>query len=260
MVSLYSLFIRHVKNYFRYLFATVLLYIRPASCLETVPLTRRQGPSNHSYIKEMAASASQVSILIIDNDAATQGALQQVFDSEGWQVQVVPSPSEAMAELARGHWTLVLVSVGLANIKGPLFSTLREIAHADASNDDGTGRLRVLFLIPKLAARWAQPALERERLPYALKPFHLHDFLEKVSDLLLEAQAISEPIRSVRSAQSGKEHRPTERRSGRERRRVQMFASRDDYMMTEEEIAEYEKQEEEERKKREEEAKKREVL
>lgn len=236
------------------------LYIRPASQLETIRFTHSKGRSNHNYIKKMPASASQVSILIIDNDAATQGALQHVFDSEGWQVQVVPSPSEALSELARGHWTLVLVNVALANIKGTLFSTLREIAHAEANTGDGAGRLRVLFLIPKLAARWAQPALEREGLPYALKPFHLHDFLEKVSDLLLEAQAISEPIRSVRGSQLSKERRTKEHRSGRERRRGQMFASRDDYMMTEEEIAEYEKQEEEEQKKREEEAKKREML
>jgi DNA-binding response OmpR family regulator len=204
--------------------------------------------------------ASDVRILILDDDAATQTALQQVFDSEGWQVEVLSSPSEAMVELAHGHWTLVLVNVALANITGPVFSTLREIAHADASTREGARRLRVLFMIPRLAARWAQPVLERERLPYALKPFHLHDFLEKVSDLLLEAQAISEPIRSVRAAQPGKERRPKERRASRERRHVQMFASRDDYMMTEEEIAEYERQEEEERKKREQEAKKREVL
>jgi DNA-binding response OmpR family regulator len=208
----------------------------------------------------MPAAASEVSILILDNDTPTQNALQQVFDSEGWHVQVVSVPDEAMAELARGHWTLVLVNVALAKVSGPLFTTLRELAHAEASTEDGAGRLRVLFMVPRMAARWAQPVLERERLPYAIKPFHLHDFLEKVSDLLLEAQAIQEPIRSVRAIAAGKERRQKARRQDRERRHGQMFASRDDYMMTEEEIEEYERQEEEERKKREEKAKKREVL
>jgi DNA-binding response OmpR family regulator len=204
----------------------------------------------------MAASGSEVSILIIDNDAASQNALQQVFDSEGWRVQVVSVPSDAMTELARGHWTLVLTNVGLANVTGPLFTTLRELAHAEAEPENGSGRLRVLFMVPKMAARWAQPVLERERLPYVLKPFHLHDFLEKVSDLLLEADAISEPIRSVKAAAPRKDRRQKERRPGH----GQMFASRDDYSMTEEEIAEFERQEEEERKKRQEEEKKREVL
>ncbi|HEV2491257.1 MAG TPA: response regulator [Candidatus Acidoferrales bacterium] len=204
----------------------------------------------------MAASGSDVSILIIDNDAASQSALQQVFDSEGWRVQVVSIPSEAMTELARGHWTLVLTNVGLASVTGPLFTTLRELAHAEADPVSASGKLRVLFMVPKMAARWAQPALERERLPYVLKPFHLHDFLEKVSDLLLEAEAISQPIRSVKAGAQRKERRLKERRPGK----GQMFASRDDYVMTEEELAEFERQEEEDRKKRQEEEKKREVL
>jgi PleD family two-component response regulator len=204
----------------------------------------------------MAASANEVSILIIDNDAASQSALQQVFDSEGWRVHVVSIPSDAMKELATGHWTLVLVNVGLANVTGPLYTTLRILAHAASDPSDGSGRLRVLFMVPKMAARWAQPVLERDRLPYVLKPFHLHDFLEKVSDLLMEADAIAHPICSVKAVAPRKERRQKERRNGH----GQMFASRDDYVMTEEEIADFERQEEEERKKRQEEEKKREML
>jgi len=33
-------------------------------------------------------------------------------------------------------------------------------------------------------------ALEANRLPYVVRPYHLHDFLEKVSDLLVEVKAI----------------------------------------------------------------------
>jgi DNA-binding NtrC family response regulator len=204
----------------------------------------------------VAAPENEVSILILDNEAATQSALQQVFDSEGWRVQVVSNPAEAMAELAREHWTLVLVNVALANVNGPLYSTLRELAHADAVSVDGSIPLRVLFMTPKMAVKWAQPALEKDRLPYVLKPFHLHDFLEKVSDLLLEVSAISEPIRSVKSAAPRRERRRRELRPTH----GQMFASRDDYVMTEEELAEYERQEEEERKKRQEAEKRREML
>lgn len=202
---------------------------------------------------------SDINILIIDDDSASQHALQQVFDSEGWRVSVVPIPSEAMRELARGRWTLVVVNVALADVTGPLFATLKTLAQAEADPSSGQRLLRVLFLIPRLATRWAQPVLEREGLPYAMKPIHLHDFLEKVSDLLIEAKAIPQPIQGTRLA-PGKERRQRDRRSGADRRRGQMFASREDYMMTEEEIAEFEKQEAEERKKRHEEEKKRDVL
>lgn len=198
---------------------------------------------------------SDVNILIIDDDSASQHALQHVFDAEGWRVSVVPIPSEAMRELARGRWALVVVNVALADLTGPLFTTLKALAHTEADSRGKQRLLRVLFLVPALAARWAQPVLEREGLPFVGKPFHLHDFLEKVSDLLMEAKAIEQPIRDTRLP-AARERRQRDRRSGADRRRGQMFASREDYMMTEEEIADFEKQEEQERKRRQEDAKK----
>lgn len=206
----------------------------------------------------MATDAGDVNVLIIDDDSATQHALQHVFDSEGWHVSVVPIPSEAMRELARGRWTLVVVNVALADLTGPLFTTLKTLAQAEAAPDQEQRLLRVLFLVPTLATRWAQPVLEREGLPFVGKPFHLHDFLQKVSDLLIEAKAIPQPIRDTRLP-AIKERRQRDRRSA-DRGHGQMFASREDYMMTEEEIADYERQEEDARKKRQENEKRRDVL
>jgi PleD family two-component response regulator len=191
---------------------------------------------------------SDVRILILDDDAESQLALRHILDSEGWQVKVVPLLSQGMAELASGDWTLVLANVALTDLESAAFETLQELAKADVAGP-GRKRVRVLFLVPMLVAKLAQPALERDGLPYVLKPFHLHDLLQKVSDLLLEAQAIAHPIRRMmREAQ--KERRKKERRAARDRKQPVMFASRKDYQMTEEEIAEYERQEEEERKKR----------
>ena len=202
---------------------------------------------------------SEVRILIVDDDEASQHALQQVLDSEGWRVRVVPFASEALRELARGHWTLVIVNIALADITGPLFTTLKELAQVVLDPDAAQNGLHVLFLVPLLAARWARPVLDKERLPYAMKPLNLNDFLEKVSDLLLETGAIAQPIRDVSVLAVNKERRQKDR-AGRDRRNGKMFASREDYMMTDEEIADYEKQEEEERKKSKEEEKKREML
>lgn len=195
-----------------------------------------------------AWASRDVSILIIDDDLHSQSALQQVLDSEGWRVSVVPLPGDALKELARRDWTLVIVNVALSGLDGPLYTTLKELALAPAA-EAGHTRVRVLFLVPELAAATAQPALERQRLPYTHKPFHLHDFLEKVSDLLLDAQAISCPIRRMRGEFTARERRQKERRSAQDRRETEMFAAREDYALTEEEIAEYEKEEEEKRKK-----------
>ena len=190
----------------------------------------------------------QVGILIIDDDPASQTALRQILDSEGWRVRTVPGANQALAELASGNWTLAVVNVALTGLDGPLFSTLKELAQA-APFEAGHMRVRVLFLVPEEVAIEAQPALERERLPYALKPVHLHDFLERVSDLLLEAQVIRSPIRRVRYEQKAESPRSRPHPS-REHRDTSMFASRQDYLMSEEEIAEFENKEKEERKKK----------
>jgi CheY-like chemotaxis protein len=217
---------------------------------------------------------AEVGILIIDDDIVSQRALKNVLDSEGWRVRIVPLASHALPELATGTWSLVIVNVALTDVRGPVFATLKELAQTEPNSpirgaeESGNGeapapppppkRIRVLFLVPLLAARAAQPILEQEGLPYSLKPYHLHDFLEKVSELLLEAGAISDPIRCMQDFSGHKKRQRTH--SARNSRRGAMFASREDYQMTEEEMAEFERQEEEDRKKREKERHDREHL
>lgn len=193
-----------------------------------------------------APAPSDIGILILDDDEQGQTALWHVLDSEGWRVRVVPLAQDALAELARGNYTLVLVNVAMTGLSGPLFSTLKDLMQS--SPEAGKPRVRVLFVVPQLVAEHAQPLFEREGLPYVLKPFHLHDLLEKVSDLLMEARAIPKPIRRVK-AETHADRRRKDRRTGDDRRRS-MFAARDDYFMTEEEIAEFEKQEAEQNKKK----------
>ncbi len=204
---------------------------------------------------------SEVGILLIDDDVASQRALKLILDSEGWRVRIVPLASQAMSELATGSWDFAIVNVTLLDMAGPVFSTLRELAQAEipapepgVSADEQkprTRRFRVLFLVPLMGSKEVPMILERVGLPYSFKPYHLHDFLQKVSELLLESGAISEPLRSV-SGFDGKKRRrdlryPRDAQGGKK-----MFASREDYQMTEEEMAEYERQEREEaeRKKR----------
>ena len=216
---------------------------------------------------------AEVGILIIDDDIVSQRALKNVLDSEGWRVRIVPVASLALAELASGNWSLVIVNVALIDLRGPLYAILRELAQAEVdaplaeeaaseAAPDGVvavpqRRLRALFLVPSFAAKQVEPLLDRDGLPYSPKPYHLNDFLEKVSELLVEAGAIADPIRSIGGFSSGRKLRRA-RRVARDSRRGAMFASREDYQMTEEELTDWERQEEEERKKREKEQKERE--
>jgi len=179
----------------------------------------------------------KVGILVLDDDAQGSGAVRQILDSEGWRVRIVPDTKLLLAELKTGEWSLVIANVALTGVDGPVFVTLRELSAVSAA--DG-GRIRVLFLVPELTGSQFVGALELGRLPYVVRPYHLHDFLEKVSDLLVEVKAIEAPLRQVRYEFD--DLRKKKKQAGRS---TSMFASRDSYSYTDEELAEYEKQESE---------------
>lgn len=179
----------------------------------------------------------QVGILILDDDDNNQGALRQILDSEGWRMRLLQDPKLLLTELKSGEWSLVIANIALAGVDTPIFVTLRELA--GVSHEEG-GRIRVLYLVPELTGNQYIGALEIARAPYVVRPFHLHDFLEKVSDLLVEVKAIEAPIRQVRYEFGGER-----KRKKQAARSTSMFASRDSYSYSDEEIAEYEKQESE---------------
>jgi DNA-binding response OmpR family regulator len=175
----------------------------------------------------------QVGILILDDDPENQGALKQILDSEGWRVRIVPDLKLFLAELRTGEWSLVIANVTILGTDSPLFTTLRELTNVPA--EDG-GRLRVLYLVPDATGNQYLEALEHAKVPYVLRPFHLHDFLEKVSDLLVEIKAIAAPIRQVRYEFGEMRKKKKKIVSGNS-----MFASRDTFSYSEEELAEYER-------------------
>ena len=184
----------------------------------------------------LPVEAKQVNILVLDQEGPSATALRQVLDSEGWRVRVVSNSNLLLTELKTGEWSLVIANIALLGVDSPGYLTLRELASVPA--EEG-GRLRGLFLVPEMAGSQFVGPLEKARLPYVLRPYHLHDFLEKVGDLLVEVNAIAAPLRQVRYEFGGL------RKKKRQANRNSMFASRDEYSYSEEELAEYEKQESE---------------
>ncbi len=177
----------------------------------------------------------QVGILVLEDDPRNSSVLRQMLDSEGWRVRVVPDVPLLHAELKTTEYSLLIANVSMVGLDSPTFHVLRELAAV--SPDDGA-RIRVLFVIPELGGSATIAQLEAARLPYVCRPFHLHDFLEKVSDLLVEVKAIDDPLRMTRYefGEARKKKKETSRTTS-------MFASRDSYSYSEEELAEYERQE-----------------
>ncbi len=180
---------------------------------------------------------SPVNILVLDEDGPSALALRQVLDSEGWRVRITADRKQLLTELRVGVWSLVIANVDILGLDSPAFLMLRELATVPV--EDG-GRIRCLFLVPEMMGSQFVRQLEQAKLPYVVRPYHLHDFLEKVSDLLVEVKAIDAPLRQVRYEFGGL--RKKKRQAARTN---SMFASRDSYSYTEEELAEYERQESE---------------
>ena len=177
----------------------------------------------------------QVGLLVLEDDAANAAALKQILDSEGWRVRVVSDLPLLHAELKTAEYSLLIANVALIGLESATFHVLKELC--TVPSEEG-GRIRVLFVVPELTGSQFVAALENARLPYVVRPFHLHDFLEKVSDLLVEVKAIEGPLRMTRYEFG--EARKKKKQAGRT---TSMFASRDSYSYTEEELAEYERQE-----------------
>ena len=176
----------------------------------------------------------QVGIIVLDNEPHGASAVKQVLDSEGWRVRVVPEAKMLLSELKSADWSLVVANAAAIDLDSPTFFTLREIATVP---QEAGGRIRALFIIPETAERQFISQIEASRLPYVVRPYHLHDFLEKVSDLLVEIKVIDAPIRLVRREFGA--IRKKKKQAGRN----SMFAARDTFSYTEEEIAEYEREE-----------------
>ena len=181
------------------------------------------------------AAVRQVGLLVLEADAGNSGALKQILDSEGWRVRIVSDLQLLHVELKTGEYSLVIANIEVVGLETPTFHVLKELA---AVSPEEGGRIRVLYVVGELAGSQFVPALEKAKVPYAVRPFHLHDFLEKVSDLLVEVKAIEGPLRMTRY-----EFGEARKKKKQTSRTTSMFASRDSYSYTEEEIAEYEREE-----------------
>lgn len=190
----------------------------------------------------LTATTRQVGLLVLESDPRNAGALKQILDSEGWRVRIVEDLQMLHVELKTAEYSLLIANVALVELNSPTFHVLCELG---AVAPEEGGRIRVLFVVPEMAGSQYVPALEAAKVPYAVRPFHLHDFLEKVSDLLVEVKAIEGPLRMTR-----REFGEARKKKKQNSRTTSMFASRDSYSYTEEELAEYERMEAESSKNR----------
>ena len=97
------------------------------------PPERLTSSSRYTCLSDLweISAVAEVGILVIEDDAVSQGAIKSVLDAEGWRVRVLSTPEQLFAELASGCWSLVIVNVSLLDFDGPLFSILKDLTQAE---------------------------------------------------------------------------------------------------------------------------------
>jgi DNA-binding response OmpR family regulator len=191
----------------------------------------------------------EINILVLEDDSESQSAIQMMMDGEGWKVKILGDPDAAMQELAHGSWALVVANLALADFASPLFQILKELAQAPPV-ENGKSRVRVLFVVTMGDAAQALPVLERAHLPYTMKPYQFNEFIEKVNELLIQAQFLTKTARERGFAFQKRAQTSDSKKGKKATAANSMFASRDEYYYSEEELAEYEREQEEQRKKK----------
>jgi DNA-binding response OmpR family regulator len=191
---------------------------------------------------------TEIRILALEDDPASQAALHTMLDAEDWVIQIVSDVDAMMKELARGSWGLLIAGLDVIGLSGPVFTTLLELAVA-APIEDGRSRIRVLFVIPQDLVTQAIPLLESQHVAYVVKPYQFNDFTEKINDLLVQANLITKTARE-RGFAFDKKQSPRAGKRASKGQSSSMFASREDYHYTDEELAEYEREQETEKKKK----------
>lgn len=178
---------------------------------------------------------SDVRVLIVDDEEPTRNAIVSLLNSEDWVLDLADDPHAALRKLREGPWSLVLASTGVARLESPLFESLKALAEAG-------GPFRVLFLVSVLGGPEVEQRLEQLSLPHTAKPLRVHDFLEQVSELLLHAHIIDQPLRRLHELAAAP--RPLEHRVSPQTQGKAMFATRDAYeAYTEEDLKEFEEEE-----------------
>jgi len=122
----------------------------------------------------------QVGILILDEDAQSQGALNRSSIPMALLVRMVPDTKAfLLADCAPGTVPVYVPCDASHAQRAHWFVTLRSLLTIPCRRRrqaprpvHGSRRRREQYVEP----------LERRKLPEVLRPFHLHDFLEKVSD------------------------------------------------------------------------------
>lgn len=125
-------------------------------------------------------------ILIVDDDAVVRDSLGKWFESEGFDVGVVPGAREALEALAQSRWDVALLDIKMPGVDGV---ELQGRLHTIDSE------LPVIMMTGYASVDTAVKALKQGAYDYITKPFDPDELVHLVSKALEHRQTKQEVLR-----------------------------------------------------------------
>lgn len=125
-----------------------------------------------------------VRVLLVDDEALLLSFLSKVLRVRGFEVGTAAGGAEALAELGRERYDVVVLDQRMPGMDG--IATLERIRDLDA-------RLPVIFLSGLAEMSTAVEAVRRGAVDYLMKPASVDKLCEKIRSSAQQMRALKEP-------------------------------------------------------------------
>ncbi len=127
-------------------------------------------------------------LLIVDDDKVTRDLLREVFEKEGYEINVVNSGEQALSVLAKHSFELILTDIRMLDLDG--LQLLRKIKEIQ--------KQAVVILMTGFGTmEGAIEAIQKGAFDYISKPFRLEDIKAVISRAAEHARFLKEPNSAV---------------------------------------------------------------
>ncbi len=159
----------------------VLVEEPPLQSKETVRPTPGKKPLQKTDQASDTASTDKPSILVIEDDKDTQAMIAHILENSGYLVTVADDGIDAMVQLSRSHFQLILSDVKMPNLDGFKFMEIK--------NQKGI-KAPVIFLTGEVDTEAENKALELGAADFIRKPFEKNVLLLRIKRVLAQTNEV----------------------------------------------------------------------
>ena len=136
-----------------------------------------RGDAAPEISSQRMTSETEVRILIVDDEVDIREAIKRILFARGYVVETASGSREALTLLTRQKFHLILLDIKMPEMDGiELYAQLKDVA-PDLQR-------RVICISGDLVSSRNRGFIDKNKLPYLVKPFGIRELLEKVASVL----------------------------------------------------------------------------